>query len=145
MIFHFLIETYLCDSNECGPLSVTTCCRCHCAEQFTGASCDSCADNRWGPDCAPCPECGHGECDTNTGNERQGEVASCLHMSHYNTKQHNALQHNPSDGSMASGSTRQLVRDFCWRKRCIIILSSQSFPYAQCRFYFFQGHIHKSK
>ncbi|KAI0242540.1 hypothetical protein LSAT2_012906 [Lamellibrachia satsuma] len=41
--------------------------RCHCAEQFTGSSCDSCAVNRLGPDCALCPDCGHGVCDKATG------------------------------------------------------------------------------
>ncbi|XP_048258951.1 uncharacterized protein LOC124124111 isoform X2 [Haliotis rufescens] len=41
--------------------------KCTCLSQYRGKSCESCAPNTWGRNCAPCPKCLHGSCDTQTG------------------------------------------------------------------------------
>ncbi|XP_067680998.1 uncharacterized protein, partial [Haliotis asinina] len=41
--------------------------RCTCLSQYRGTSCEACALNTWGRNCAPCPKCVHGSCDAQTG------------------------------------------------------------------------------
>ncbi|XP_071081044.1 uncharacterized protein [Haliotis cracherodii] len=41
--------------------------KCTCLSQYRGKSCESCAPKTWGRNCAPCPKCLHGSCDTQTG------------------------------------------------------------------------------
>nr|XP_006822956.1 PREDICTED: uncharacterized protein LOC100371179 [Saccoglossus kowalevskii] len=40
---------------------------CACVDGFTSADCSKCLPNRWGPACQYCPNCVHGNCDSNTG------------------------------------------------------------------------------